>query len=101
METDLSPAERERILRSAFESLEPLKLKFIPVKYKKKRIVVETVAGLFEEGRAYTEKEVNEILSSVFPDFVTLRRYLVDFGHLARTRSGSSYTKLPPSRKDA
>lgn len=40
-----------------------------------------------------TEKQVNERLLSYTDDVVLLRRYLVDFGLLQRTASGSSYCR--------
>ncbi|MFD3514042.1 DUF2087 domain-containing protein [Streptomyces sp. NPDC058657] len=46
---------------------------------------------LFEDGRAYTEREVNDAIRTVHEDTPALRRYLVEGGFLARTRDGSSY----------
>jgi len=40
-----------------------------------------------------TERQVNERLLSYTDDVVLLRRYLVDFGLLERTLSGSSYAR--------
>ena len=42
-----------------------------------------------------TEKELGERLGEFADDVAVLRRYLVDFGLLIRTRSGSTYS-LPP-----
>lgn len=42
-----------------------------------------------------TEKELGERLSEFTDDVAVLRRYLVDFDLLIRTRSGSTYS-LPP-----
>lgn len=44
-------------------------------------------------GEDLTEKQVNERLLSYTEDVVLLRRYLVDFGLLERTASGSSYAR--------
>jgi hypothetical protein len=44
-------------------------------------------------GENLTEKQVNERLLSYTDDVVLLRRYLVDFGLLERTASGSSYSR--------
>jgi len=41
------------------------------------------------------ERQVNERLLSCTDDVVRLRRYLVDFGLVQRTPSGSSYTRKP------
>jgi hypothetical protein len=40
-----------------------------------------------------TERQVNERLLSYTEDVVLLRRYLVDFGLLERTASGSSHSR--------
>ncbi|BCW54835.1 hypothetical protein StoSoilB19_22090 [Arthrobacter sp. StoSoilB19] len=44
-------------------------------------------------GEQLTERQVNERLLSYTDDVVLLRRYMVDFGLLQRTPSGSSYTR--------
>jgi hypothetical protein len=48
-----------------------------PKKQKDKLVLLRRIAGLFEEGRPYTEKEVNAILAPVWADHVTIRRYLI------------------------
>lgn len=45
----------------------------------------------FEINRFYTEKEVNVIIKEVDEDYVTLRRYLIDFGFMDRKIDGSQY----------
>lgn len=44
-------------------------------------------------GEHLTEKQVNERLLSYTDDVVMLRRYMIDFGLLERTASGSSYSR--------
>jgi hypothetical protein len=44
-----------------------------------------------EAGRAYTEKEINQALRKFTRDTASLRRYLVDYGCLAREADGSRY----------
>jgi hypothetical protein len=55
------------------------------------------VSQAIEPGEELTERQVNERLLSYTEDVVLLRRYLVDFGLLERTASGSSYSL--PERK--
>jgi DNA-binding CsgD family transcriptional regulator len=86
--------EAEKILKNAFSSLSPLKLKLFPVKEKKKIVILAKIAEQFEKGKTYTEKEVNEILGSIFDDYVTLRRYLIEYSHMDRTRDCKSYWML-------
>ena len=54
---------------------------------------MRTIAKEFEEGIRYSEVQVNEILKDIYPDYVTLRRYLIEYGYLERTRDGSAYWK--------
>lgn len=49
-------------------------------------LVLQFLAGLFEQGKEYSEKEVNEKLKAVNPDFAALRRYLYDKGFFDRKR---------------
>lgn len=56
----------------------------IPASRGKRLAVLDHLAGLFEPGRRYHEREVNEILRSWHPDYAMLRRYLVDEGFLDR-----------------
>lgn len=57
----------------------------------------ELLARIAEEvlapGEQITERQVNERLLCYTDDVVLLRRYLVDFGLLRRTPSGSSYSR--------
>ena len=50
----------------------------IPVQRGRRRLLLEHVAGSFEPGLRYPEREVNAILRAWYPDHATLRRYLVD-----------------------
>ena len=45
----------------------------------------------FASGEELTERQVNERLLGYTDDVVLLRRYMIDFGVLQRTPSGSSY----------
>ncbi len=49
------------------------------------------IVRAFEPGRSYNEKQVNEILRDFEEDFVTLRRYLIEFGLMHRKPDGSQY----------
>ena len=46
---------------------------------------------MFEPGRIYKEREVNEIIGRVNEDISGLRRDLIDFGYLKREANGSAY----------
>ena len=45
----------------------------------------------FDTERRYTQTEVNEILATATEDYATLRRYMIDYGFLGRTRDGAEY----------
>lgn len=44
-------------------------------------------------GVTLTETEVNNLLRPIWPDVSTLRRALVDHGHLTRSADGSRYER--------
>jgi hypothetical protein len=69
------------------------RIKFIPAVQKKKLVVLRWLVNYFEKGREYTEKEVNEIISSHHPDYCSFRRYLVDFGYMERKEGIYQRTK--------
>ena len=73
--------DADRILRIF---LRDGKLVQIPAVHSKRLVVLDWLAGLFEPGQAYAEKELNKMLSAVHPDYAALRRYLVDDGFLHR-----------------
>lgn len=74
-------ADADRILRIFVRDG---KLVQIPAVHSKRRVVLDWLARLFEPGRAYPEKEVNERLAAVHADYAALRRYLVDDEFLHR-----------------
>ncbi|MGE7623364.1 DUF2087 domain-containing protein [Viridibacillus sp. NPDC096237] len=67
-------------------------LSVIPKKEKSKLEVLNEIIKLFEKNHKYDEKEINEILKSIYPDFAILRRYLVDYGYLKRNKECSEYS---------
>jgi hypothetical protein len=83
--------EASKILEKHFTQEEPLSLIRFPRKQKEKLVILNRIAELLEQNKHYTEKEVNQILSAVYHDYVTIRRYLVDYGFLDRKRDGSEY----------
>ncbi|HRL12954.1 MAG TPA: metalloregulator ArsR/SmtB family transcription factor [Aggregatilineales bacterium] len=71
------------------------KLKQFPTKDRKWLAVMRWLAGMFEPETRYTEKQVNEILQAVNPDYATLRRSLVEYGFMRRERGGGDYWLAP------
>ncbi|MFJ7972740.1 DUF2087 domain-containing protein [Psychrobacillus sp. NPDC096389] len=62
-----------------------------PKKEKQKLATLRVIIKRFEQEKVYSEKEINEVLKNVYADFVTLRRYLVEYGFLDRKDDGSEY----------
>ncbi|MFJ8618893.1 DUF2087 domain-containing protein [Streptomyces clavifer] len=70
------------------------RLTAIPRKVARREQLLEHLADtLFEPGRVYTEREVNDALFTVHEDCSALRRYLVVAGLLVRPKDGSSYRR--------
>ena len=88
---EITEEEYQKILGNVFESQKPLKLKVFSSKEKKKIVTLRRLAEEFEPGRKYTEKEVNQILGSVYEDYAILRRYLIEYGYMDRTKACSAY----------
>jgi hypothetical protein len=60
------------------------RIRELPARAAKRELVLEYVAARIDAGREYSEREINEVLSALYDDHVTLRRYLVDAGLLKR-----------------
>lgn len=67
------------------------KLTEFPTKEKRKIIVLGEIWKKFEPSRKYSEKEVNEIIKEIYFDYVTIRRYFIEYGFLERTLDCSEY----------
>ena len=68
------------------------KIQKIPKKEKDKIELFNYIANLtFEKNVQYTEKEINEKLKNFYIDYAILRRYMVDYEILSRTRDCKIY----------
>jgi Trp operon repressor len=83
--------ESDKIIASVFDSLSPLKLKIFSAKEKKKIVTLRKIIEEFEKGKIYPEKEVNTILKSIYDDYPTLRRYLIEYGFMDRSKDCKEY----------
>ena len=59
----------------------------------RRALLVWIASEAIKPGEDLTERQVNERLLSYTDDVVLLRRYMIDFGVLERTPSGSSYCR--------
>ena len=70
-----------------------------PRRQRDRQILIKSIMLLMDSSRRYTEREVNEairtwkrdVAPAIETDHVTVRRLLVDHGHLERTADGASY----------
>jgi DNA-binding transcriptional ArsR family regulator len=69
-------------------------IKAFPMQERKFRVLLRHVLPAFSHGVRYTEKRVNEILSKYNDDTARLRRWLVDFGYMAREGGGGKYWRV-------
>jgi ArsR family transcriptional regulator len=70
----------------------------IPAQLKKQQIILEKLAEEFEPERAYTEREVNQILVEYHDDVAALRRGLVSHGLMERAKGIYRRVAGPPER---
>ena len=69
------------------------RLKDFPASRKKRRVILVWLARQFDEGRDYSEAEVNTLIERRHHDRETFRRELVGYKMLAR--KGGVYWRLP------
>jgi hypothetical protein len=67
------------------------KLTQLPLKEKKWLAVLRWVVSLFEHEVRYSEKQVNDIIRQIYPDYATIRRSLVEYGFMDRQPDGRLY----------
>jgi len=90
---EAQPTNDEKVLRNY---LTPEgRLKDFPASRKKRRVILVWLARQFEEGRDYSEAQVNELIERRHHDRETFRRELVGYKMLAR--KGGIYRRLSES----
>jgi hypothetical protein len=87
----ITKAEFRKIVGRNFPEGPDGMLSRFPKKQKHKVAVLVQILKRFDATRRYTEREVNGILATAAEDYTTLRRYMVDYGFLGRTRNGAEY----------
>jgi hypothetical protein len=84
----------ERICRLGGERPRPL-----PRRRRDREILVKSILMRLDSSRSYSEPEINELIEiwnrevvpAIQTDYVTVRRLLIDQGHLERTADGRAY----------
>lgn len=54
------------------------KLEKLPAQHKKRWIILEELASRFSDKKIYNEAEVDNMISEVFDDYCTIRRYFIE-----------------------
>ena len=88
---EVTNSEQDQIIKTYFDISEPLKLKSFPTKEKRKIVVLRRISTLFEPNKKYSEIQMNTILKQVYADFATIRRYLIEYGFMERTKDCKEY----------
>jgi hypothetical protein len=70
------------------------RLTALPTRGSYRMAALAALAERFDRDRLYDEREVNKVLADDAPDAATLRRLLVDHGHLGR-RNGTYWRERP------
>ncbi|MCL2321518.1 MAG: DUF2087 domain-containing protein [Oscillospiraceae bacterium] len=87
----ISQDEKSDVLSRYFDENNKLIIKEFPVKEKRKIIILQHLTEEFNKNKKYSEKEVNSILKNFYDDIATVRRYLIEYGFLDRTKDGREY----------
>ncbi|ATP40255.1 transcriptional regulator [Solibacillus sp. R5-41] len=83
--------EKKKVLETYYkEGLEGA-ISTFPSKEKRKIILLQQIMTNFEAGKKYLEKELNDILKPIYSDYVTIRRYLIQYGFMERTDDCAFY----------
>lgn len=72
---------RKKVIDTFFKDRKLLR---IPSQKKKRMIILEEFAQMFDNGRRYSESEVNDIITESYEDYCTIRRCLIDEGIMQR-----------------
>ncbi|MEQ1754178.1 MAG: metalloregulator ArsR/SmtB family transcription factor [Micropepsaceae bacterium] len=88
---DDQPTNDEKIVRNYLTP--DGRLKDFPASRKKRRVILVWLARQFDEGREYSETDVNTLIERRHHDRETFRRELVGYKMLAR--KGGVYRRLP------
>lgn len=83
--------EKDKVLATYFKNGLDSSIESFPSKEKRKIILLQHIVTKFTVGRKYSEKEVNEILKLIYSDYVSIRRYLIEYGFLDRSDDCTTY----------
>ncbi|MDL4840223.1 DUF2087 domain-containing protein [Aquibacillus rhizosphaerae] len=87
----ITEEEKQKVLSTYFKQGTDGKLDTFPSKEKRKLIVLQSIVKRFDRNKKYGEKEINEILKPIYSDFATIRRYLIEYGFMNRSKDCTEY----------
>lgn len=87
----ITELEKKKVLETYFKEGLDGKLETFPSKEKRMIIISQKIIGHFSHSKKYTESEVNDVLKAIYDDYVTIRRYLIQYGFMERNKYGSEY----------
>lgn len=89
---NLTEDENEKLINKYFPEGPRGRLKTFSMQEKHKIVVLREIAKRFETGKIYSEREINDILKTVYEkDYAIIRRYLIEYGFLDRKKDCSEY----------
>ncbi|ASZ07044.1 LytTR family transcriptional regulator [Enterococcus thailandicus] len=86
---NITPAEQEKILQTYLDDNDFIQI--FPSKEKRKIILLNYLTQKFDPKKNYSEHAINDILKQHVADFVSTRRYLIEYGFMQRTTDGKTY----------
>lgn len=86
-----SVSDERKVLEAMTLSIDPLRLNSIPARENKKIIILRKICEGLDEHKVYNEEEINSYLQEIYDDYVSLRRYLIEYGFLHRTMDCKYY----------
>lgn len=87
----ITEEEKLKVLSTYFKQGIDGKLDAFPSREKRKLIVLQNIARHFQSNKIYSEKNVNDILKAIYSDHVTIRRYLIEYGFMDRSKDCTAY----------
>ena len=82
------------MLTKFFDDEERTRLQRFSKKQKHKLIVLRQLAAGLTPARRYTETEINLHLQPIYDDYVTLRRYVVEYRFVDWHADGTAYWRI-------
>ncbi len=84
-------SENEKIIKRYFPDSYGGRLKTFIMKEKCRLIILKHISSNFIPEKKYSAREIDSILSDIYDDYASIKRYLVDYKFMERTSDGRYY----------